>query len=812
MLFRARMACPGRSGSHGERQHNPRQCARHGSQSAVSAFTESRYALFPLFVAGVFFMLAAPLFWMQVDAPQGKPELRSRETAVFYQRVAPAAVYGFDRLRARELPLWNDRQLCGTAHLSDPANGVFQPVNAVFLFMPAGAAFAVHAFTCIFLMGLLFVLFGRALGLRYVSAMAGGAVYTFCGASAAAMSRPEMAATLAWAPLLFWAIAEQARAPRAGAAVMGGAAAALMLLAGSPAVSAVFLALAVPFAVVKSLWPGGAAAAAPRNGSAWRGFALMALVGLGLSAVQWMPSLTWLLQLDRPWEALWRADLAGTAPQSWKEMLAHLVAPRPDLLPRVGYLGAAALVFIPAAFLHRGRRAEILFFTLAAVALAALGIHGMRRWEGPFPWQLFFLPASFAAATLTALGIDRLFMSRRDARTPRFWSPLLLAIAVAGVVFWLSPPETKGRLLPALAAILFFALFRGAWAGALGGVLVMLVLFIDLAAASANFHERPYRSGMGASDAVVRAAREQALDGRVFVSTHPLNAAVMPNIGMVSPLRAAGGCFIPLAADQARWWEVVAGVAKESPDGAVPESGTPAVRADAGPSSMDIHADADAPQLINFMAVRTVLATADGGLGAGGNAGLHLRRLMPDVDGVTLYGNDAALPRVFLVDRWRVAPEVVSAASVMTDKDFAPLRECVVLPQGDSLNYLAVALPEGRGGREKPADGAVLGNCVIETDAAERVAVKVDSPRPAILVLADTAAPGWRAQVNGTSTPLLKVNGLFRGVVVPSGASTVTFVYRPVPFYAGAVVTGMALVLLVLAGMTALVRLARRAE
>ncbi len=801
------------AGAHGNETHKPRhspQPHQWGIQAAVNSFTDSRYALFPLFVAGVFFMLAAPLFWMQVETPQGGAELRSHESALLCQRTAPAAVYGFGRLRDGELPLWNDRQLCGTAHLADPANGVFQPLNAVFLFMPAAAALSVHAFTCIFLMGLLFVLFGRALDLRYISALAGGAVYAFCGASSSAMSQPEMAATLAWAPLLFWAIAEHARAPRVGVAVMGGAAAALMFFAGSPVVFAAFLVLAVPFAAVKSLWPGIPLAASPRPGSAWRGFALMALVALGISAVQWMPSVAWLLQLDKPWEALWRADLAGTVPQSWKEMLAHLDAPRPDLLPRIGYLGAAALVFIPAAYLHRGRRADLALFSLATVCLAALGIHGMRLWEGPFPWPVFFLPASFAGAVLTALGVERLFMTRRDARTPRFWTPLLLAMVVAGLVFWMSPPETKGRLLPALAAIVFFALFRGAWAGALGGVVVTLVLFIDLSTASANFHGQPFRPGV--SETLVHAAREQTLDGRVFVSARPLNTAVIPNIGMISPLRAAGGGFIPLTADQARWWEVAAGTAQGALPGADAGSVSPDSGTETGASCIDIHANADEPQLLDFMAVRTVLATAEGGLGAGGKEKLHLRRLGADADGVTIFANDGALPRAFLVDRWRVAPEVVSAASVMTEDDFAPMHECVVLPQGDSLNYLAVALPEGRGGREKPADTTALGSCTIETDNAERVAVKVDAPRPAILVLADTAASGWKAQVNGTGTPLLKVNGLFRGVVVPSGTSTVTFVYRPMPFYAGALVTALALVVLVLAGMTALVRLGRRAD
>ena len=779
----------------------------------MNGFTDSRYALFPLFVAGVFFMLAAPLFWMQGDVPTGGADARLRESAQTCQRVVPSALYGFDRLRAGELPLWNDRQLCGTAHLADPANGMFQPVNAVFLLRPVSAALAVHAFTCIFLMGLFFVLFGRALGLRYVAAMAGGTVYAFCGATASALSRPEMAAALAWAPLLFWAVAEQARAPRTGASVLGGIAAALMLLAGSPAVFAAFLALALPFAAVKSLWPGGNAGVTPHHEhhfTVWRGFALMAFVAVAVSAVQWIPSLAWLMQLDRPWDTLWRAGLAGTAPQNWTEMITHLVAPRPDLLPRIGYLGAAALVFIPAAYLHRGRRAEILFFTVAAVGFAAVAMHGARRWDGPFPWQVFFLPASFCAAVLAALGVDRLFMSRRDARTPRFWTPLLLAMAVAAAVFWLSPPETKGRLLPALAAIVFFALFRAAWAGAIGGILVTGLLFIDLSAAGVNGHGRAFLPNAGPSAAVVRAAREQALDGRVFVSAHPLDATLAPNIGMAFPLHAAGAAYLPLTAEQARWWEVAAGIGQDTPE--APESAPPSavLPPSDGAPYLDLHANADAPQLLNFMAVRTVLAAGEGGLAAGGGAKLHLRRLGADVDGVTLYGNDAALPRAFLVDRWRVAPEVVSAASVMTDADFSPLRECVVLPQGDSLNYLAVALPEGRGSVEKGAENAPLGKCSIDMDTPERVELTVDAPRPAILVLSDTAASGWRAAVNGTSTPLLRVNGLFRGVVVPAGTSRVAFVYRPLSFYAGAAVTAIVLAALALSGMAALVRLGRR--
>ena len=47
------------------------------------------------------------------------------------------------------------------------------------------------------------------------------------------------------------------------------------------------------------------------------------------------------------------------------------------------------------------------------------------------------------------------------------------------------------------------------------------------------------------------------------------------------------------------------------------------------------------------------------------------------------------------------------------------------------------------------------------------------------MVLRDTWYPGWQATVDGMGTSIYRVNGCFRGVLVPGGQHQVRFVYRP---------------------------------
>jgi len=82
--------------------------------------------------------------------------------------------------------------------------------------------------------------------------------------------------------------------------------------------------------------------------------------------------------------------------------------------------------------------------------------------------------------------------------------------------------------------------------------------------------------------------------------------------------------------------------------------------------------------------------------------------------------------------------------------------------------------------------------------APEQVTIHVQSVEAALLVLSDTAYPGWTATVDGVATPIYTTNYLFRGVPVPPGEHTITFAYSPSNWQWGLLLSGIGLGLTVL--------------
>ena len=72
--------------------------------------------------------------------------------------------------------------------------------------------------------------------------------------------------------------------------------------------------------------------------------------------------------------------------------------------------------------------------------------------------------------------------------------------------------------------------------------------------------------------------------------------------------------------------------------------------------------------------------------------------------------------------------------------------------------------------------------------------IETDGLDGALLVLADLAFPGWHADVDGRAAPVLTVDGVLRGVVVPAGLHRIGFRYRPTSVMLGAFLSSLALV------------------
>lgn len=67
----------------------------------------------------------------------------------------------------------------------------------------------------------------------------------------------------------------------------------------------------------------------------------------------------------------------------------------------------------------------------------------------------------------------------------------------------------------------------------------------------------------------------------------------------------------------------------------------------------------------------------------------------------------------------------------------------------------------------------------MTVDRATKVVIETHSQQGGLLLLADTYYPGWTATINGAQTPILRVNLMHRGVLVPPGKQTILFRYQP---------------------------------
>ncbi|MBM4117689.1 YfhO family protein [bacterium] len=162
-------------------------------------------------------------------------------------------------------------------------------------------------------------------------------------------------------------------------------------------------------------------------------------------------------------------------------------------------------------------------------------------------------------------------------------------------------------------------------------------------------------------------------------------------------------------------------------------------------------------EILNRMAVRFLVSPRALGLGPGfspaGPAGSTEE---------AVYRNENALPRLRLAERVRVEPAAASRQRLFTGQAEPGL---VYLEREPALAFAPAATPPGE--------------LLAPQWGLDEVACQVRLARPALLVLADLAYPGWRVEVDGVERPLLLADGLLRAVALEAGEHTVRFRFLP---------------------------------
>ena len=156
-----------------------------------------------------------------------------------------------------------------------------------------------------------------------------------------------------------------------------------------------------------------------------------------------------------------------------------------------------------------------------------------------------------------------------------------------------------------------------------------------------------------------------------------------------------------------------------------------------------------------------------------------------EADGFRTYRNKQCMPRAFFVSHWEKVSSRSQMLALMRAKEFNP-RKTVFLEYEPSL-------PNSK-------DTIAPASVRIDKYTPLDVVITVQCAQPGLLVLADTWYPGWYARVDGIPAPLYRADWILRAVAVSAGEHRVEFYYSPRSFWAGAGVSLLTLMAVIVFG------------
>jgi len=183
-------------------------------------------------------------------------------------------------------------------------------------------------------------------------------------------------------------------------------------------------------------------------------------------------------------------------------------------------------------------------------------------------------------------------------------------------------------------------------------------------------------------------------------------------------------------------------------------------------------------KIIDLMSVKYIICPSDGCLVVKRNE--EWIKEYEDKN-IEIFKNPNFLPRTYIAYNHLLVSDNQSIKA-LESKNFNPYSQVIIEKK---------AIENLENKNEQPIKKAEI----IEY-SANKVVIKAQANRSGILVLTDNYDTGWKAEVNNKEENILRVNGIFRGVIIPEGESKIVFRYLPENFYIYMLITIFSLLIL----------------
>lgn len=677
------------------------------------------------------------------------------------------------------VPFWNAALFGGYPFLSDPQIAFFYPVTWLTLLLPTGMAISWHIVIHLTIAGSGMYFFVRKLDGHPIGALLAALTFAFSGYASARIYAGHIGflATNSWLPLMLLATVWASERKTIWAAILAGFPFGMAILAGNPT-SLLYSCVIWGAFVLYWQWQDESKTAVLRQ------FLIAGLIGLLLSGVQLLPFLQFSTLSTRAGEPSFEFASAFSLPPAH---LLTLLVPEffgeptragywsvPNFEELTYYAGVLPLLGLILAFKRPSRHVWFYLSLIAFGILLALGSYGfLFRWifTAVPPFRVVRAPAratflyTFAIAALLGEAVTIWLRHPRRQAAISGWMRWILGgtaviglttMSATGAVFAaVHPTDTSGRLWHQL----------GGWGLATGLLLVGGLLLWQL------FKQREIKRWLVVGLAIVILA-DLWVFGSKFARLSPMTPPQLWT-DVAQLMGDTNGRVLP--------W----GISIFDQNGAE-QVGVSSVF---GYNPLEIGANnafaASVPDprssAFDILGASHVVSQVDLGQFGDGERPLTL---VAQQNGTFIYERSRVLPIVRLVDTVEIIPDEAVATARVHAPDF-DAETAVIFPE-------APACPLN-------ATNSVPGTASVIAAGNGYWDIQTESSTPALLIVSETAYPGWRVWINGNKAEWQTAYTAVRAVCVPAGTHTVEWRFQPAVFWQGGLLSLLVLGLMSIA-------------